>query len=206
MKRGKKVLNLSSTLEAILEDSADVYLMFVDLCDSTDFKKQYISNKLPDNDWVCRQIIFLQKSADYIKRYNGVIAKTMGDAVLAYFDATSSPSGILKCGIEIIQGFDNLKSYKGTSKINSKISFDFGLTYNGAIDGNRYDPIGTPVDRCSRLNSVATQNQILVSSEFYKVLNSEKLGDNLQKQYGFTSQKRDLKGLGITTFYAFLAQ
>lgn len=110
MRRQRKVELLPQLVESIVSDTADVFLLFVDLCGSTLYKRKCIQQKQPDLTWIFRQLIFLQRAADLVKKYNGIIVKTIGDELFAYFEATTYPEEIIKCAIEIIQGFGNLKS------------------------------------------------------------------------------------------------
>lgn len=212
MNRQKKVAALTTIYESLLEDSRDLYLIQIDLCDSTSFKQKYIEGKLPDNEWLIRQLIFLHKCAEFIRLNNGSIVKTMGDAVLASFDILTNPEEVLKCGIEIVQGYANVNPYRGDSKISVKVSIDVGLTYNGTIVEKNYDPIGTPVDRCFRLNSIAKANEIIVSENFFEILKGHDEQNKLNKynelieKFGFVSRHEELKGLGETHCYSFIAQ
>lgn len=197
MKRQRKVELLPQLVESIVSDTADVFLLFVDLCGSTLFKRKCIQQKQPDLTWIFRQLIFLQRASDLIKKYNGVIVKTIGDELFAYFEATTDPEEIIKCSIEIIQGFGNLKSFKDESKIEVKVSLDFGLTYNGSIDNlHKFDPIGSSVDRCARLNSIAKKNEIVFSDDFLNAIGNNVALQKFKSKYGYKTRNKDLKGIG----------
>lgn len=205
MKRNKKIKQLTDLAEFIVKDSADLFLLFADLCGSTAYKDFCSKSQMPDFTWICRQLFFLKRSNDLITKFNGVTAKTNGDSLFAYFDATASPEEVLKCAVEIIQVFDGLILFQGQSKIEVKISLDFGPTYNGAvIDSKIYDPIGTAVDRCARLNSQALKNEILFSKDF---LDNIGLGvKNIKSKYNYRPTKTNLKGLGEIEYYKILVK
>ncbi|MBW7843803.1 MAG: adenylate/guanylate cyclase domain-containing protein [Ignavibacterium sp.] len=197
MRRQRKVELLPQLVESIVSDTADVFLLFVDLCGSTLYKRKCIQQKQPDLTWIFRQLIFLQRAADLVKKYNGIIVKTIGDELFAYFEATTYPEEIIKCAIEIIQGFGNLKSFKDESKIEAKVSLDFGLTYNGSIDNlHKFDPIGSAVDRCARLNSIAKKNEIVFSEDFINAIENKMTLPKFKSKYGFKTRTEDLKGIG----------
>lgn len=207
MSRSKKVSSLLHLSESLISDKADVYLFFADLVDSTEYKNNLITQGLPDMYWILRQLIFLERSAGIVKKYDGIVVKTIGDEIFAYFEALTEPINILNCGIEIIQAFDNLNTYKGKSKIEVKISIDLGETYNGSIVKSvSFDPIGLPVDRCARLNSMAERNEILFSDNFLDALASKKPLADIKKKYGYTSYEEDLKGLGEVKYHKIIAQ
>jgi class 3 adenylate cyclase len=195
---------LSSLLEQITNESRDIFLLNVDLSDSTGYKERCAKAGFADVFWVQRQLIFLHKCEEFIRRYNGTVFKTVGDSVFAHFVLNTNPEQILKCAIEIVQGFDNLTAFTGLNKIEVKISIDYGLTYNGALFNTKiYDPIGTSVDRCSRLNSTAGKNEIVLSDVFWKIMKSKESAED--ERYTFSHEKAELKGLGQVEFYKVFA-
>ena len=207
MKKSKKVELLAELAESIVSDSADVFLLFVDLCDSTEFKQTVVSQGLPDTTWILRQLTFLQRAAKLIGKYDGAVVKTIGDEVFGYFEATTEPERVLKCAIEIIQSCKNLKTYSGKSSISVKASIDVGLTYNGSLfDSAIFDPIGTPVDRCARLNSLAEKNDILFSEDFYTALEDSYAKKGKTLTYKLSTHKKNLKGIGESKYYRLSAR
>lgn len=206
MSRQRKIKQLPKLFESLLADSADVFVLFVDLCGSTDFKQNCTRQGLPESTWIFRQLIFLERAAEFVQKYKGITIKTVGDSLIAIFEATTAPEEVIKCAVEIIQGFENFKPYEGKAKILAKVSMDFGFTYNGSISGKvQYDPIGTPVDRCSRLNDIAKPNEIVLSDEFVSAFPSPAMIDQIRQKYGLTTRHEELKGLGQTTFHVFIA-
>jgi class 3 adenylate cyclase len=202
MSRDEAISTLLQSAEMLVSDSADAYLLFADLVGSTEYKNNLVNQGHPDIIWIYRQLVFLSRSADIIRKYSGVIVKTIGDEIFAYFEAVTNPFDIINCGIEIIQSFDNIKTYKGKSKIEAKISVDFGETYNGTISKNiPFDPIGVPVDRCARLNSLTKSNQIIFSDDFLKILVKKKSLKYINAKYGIRSTEEEIKGLGKIKYH-----
>lgn len=206
MKRQEKVELLPELIESLVGDASDVFILFVDLCGSTEYKKKCIQSNQPDLNWIFRQIFFLQRAAETTKEHGGTVIKTIGDEILALFEATTKPDTVLKCAIEIIQGFENLKAYKGNSKIESKAAIDFGIAYNGAIkDTIPFDPIGLSVDRCARLNNCAQKGEIVFSKDFLLLAESRTSKKAFKAKYGYTSHEDDFKGIGKMTYYKITA-
>lgn len=199
MTRNRKIKSFTQLAEYIVGDSGDVFLLFADLCGSTAYKEKCFSQGTPDFVWISRQLIFLQRTNELIKKYQGVTVKTSGDGLFAYFPVTALPKEIIICAMEVIQAFQKLKSFQGDSKIEVKVSIDFGPTYNGAVINSRlYDPIGTSVDRCARLNSIAKNNEIFFSQQFLETINDQK---GLESEYSIQNSEADLKGIGKTKYY-----
>jgi len=202
MKRQQKVQHLHDFIETIVGDNADVFILFVDLCGSTEYKQKCIDLKQPDFIWIARQLIFLQRASVIIKKHDGVVVKTIGDEILAFFEATTDPEVVLKCAIEIIQGYGNLNAFKGPSKIEAKASIDFGPTYNGSIvDSIEFDPIGLPVDRCARLNTLGKKNEILFSETFLSLTKAKYPDNKFRSKYGYEKHADNMKGIGKTEYF-----
>jgi class 3 adenylate cyclase len=198
MKRQLKVQRLVENLVDIFDDSADLFILFVDLCGSTAYKQS--------NDefmWVNRQLFFLQRVAGFVIKRNGIVVKTIGDEIMAIFQASMVPEDILKCAIDIVQYFENSKVFHGDHKIEAKVSIDFGQTYNGSIvNTGFYDPIGTPVDRCARLNSITKNNEITFSEEFKSTLLNNYSEAQIEAKYGYERRMEDLKGIKKIPVYS----
>lgn len=206
MKRREKVELLDELLEEFVGDAGDVFIVFVDLCGSSDYKQHCISNGLPDLTWISRQLIFLQRAAKIIGKYEGTVVKTIGDEIFAFFEATTHPEHVLKCMVEVIQGYENIRAYKGYSKIEAKASIDYGETYNGSIiEGVMFDPIGLVVDRCARLNSLAKNNEILFSKDFLILAEAKVSPKEFEGKYGYSTHEAKLKGIGTTTYFSITA-
>lgn len=207
MRQQRKVELLPQLVESLVGDAADVFLLLVDLCGSTEFKMSCIAQDQPDLTWIQRQLIFLQRAAVLVKQYEGVIVKTIGDELFAYFHVSSDPEEVLNCASEIIKGYDNLKAYKGKSKLEAKVSIDFGATYNGSIlNSVPFDPIGFPVDRCARLNSIARNNEIVFSEDFLTSIEAKISSEELKSKYDYKTHVRNLKGFGKTKCYSIFVK
>jgi class 3 adenylate cyclase len=192
------LLKLGDSIEE-LSNPRDTYVLFVDMCDSTEFKQDCIQSETPDSIWIVRQYVFLTRCARIIKLYKGQITKTIGDEVMATFSIDIDPIEVLKCVIDIFGSFDNIKAYnKGKYVIRSKASIDFGESYNGnLLDIEVFDPIGTCVDRCARISKYAGKNEVSISKDYFKLIE-----DKINTMGLIQIQKiEELKGLGNVEFY-----
>ncbi len=207
MTRQSKIKRLGELFEFLVEDSADVFVMFVDLCGSTEYKQYCAAQRMPELTWITRQLLFLQRAATFVKKYKGIIVKTVGDELMAIFQPSTPPDEVLKCAIEILQSFGNFKPFQGKALIEAKVSIDFGPTYNGSlIDAVPYDPIGTPVDRCARLNSIANKNEVTFSHDFLSTLLANSTEIQLREKYKFKERQENLKGIGAISVYSVAAR
>jgi class 3 adenylate cyclase len=206
MPKKRDIGKLVSLAENVVSDTADLFLLFADLAGSTEYKNNLREQGIPDILWVMRQLTFLQRAAEITSKHDGNVIKTIGDEIFVSFDVTTPPEKVLACGIEIIQAFGNIKSFSGNSKIEAKISIDFGLTYNGALSRTGlFDPIGLPVDRCARLNSQTVKNEISFSEDFLDVLATDGTRQMILDKYGANAFSEELKGLGSVNYWKIKA-
>jgi class 3 adenylate cyclase len=192
------VYKLTDSLEE-LSNSKDLYVLFVDMCDSTEFKNYCKQNDIPDSVWIQRQLFFLERCSLIIRNYKGDIIKTIGDEVMATFPISIDPINIIYCIIEVFGGFSNIKAYnKGKFIIKSKASIDFGECYNGSVFTNKvFDPIGTCVDRCARISKNISADEIVFSKDYFNLIDKKINTIGLQ----IISRQEELKGLGVVDFY-----
>jgi class 3 adenylate cyclase len=207
MSRKSRIDKFLVLSEYLVSDTADLFILLADLVGSTEYKQSLLDSKAPDITWISRQLIFLQRAKEIIEKAGGIIIKTIGDEIMASFDPTSDPIKIINCSIEIIQSFENIKSFQGNSKIETKISLDVGLTYNGSITPNiKFDPIGLPVDRCARLNSEAEKDEIIFSEDFFNTICQRRKISTFRKKFHTKKIEKELKGIGQTTFFKIFAK
>jgi len=208
MAQKQKILRLSKLYDDLARDSFDHFILFADLCGSTLYKQRLIQQKMPNNVWLHRQLIFLSMVASHFEAKNGTIVKTIGDSVMISFHYSESAEDILFACVDLTIKLDQLQAFKGKHKMAVKISIDYGDTVNGAIVGNAYDPLGICVDRCARLNAEAEARQIVFSDSFNSLLKAKKK-QSKQKMImsihnsieAVKTKKKNIKGVGRITFH-----
>lgn len=201
MSRSENIRKLGALYEEFAKDSQEGFILFADLCGSTAYKQQLMDKGFPASIWLHRQLIFLQDVSDHLQNNGGKIIKTIGDAVMAWFDYSESAEEIICSCIELNILFGNLKAFRGDHKIEVKISLDYGETINGSVISGSFDPLGICIDRCARLNSKANAKEIVFSANFNDKL---KINDkkNIHNGIKDIQQKREnIKGLGNLVYY-----
>jgi len=131
-----------------------------------------------------------------INRYNGKVAKNLGDRVLCYFlnfsdlNNEKAVEEVIQCGLEILEKRENLnkellKNNNLSQVENYKISLDYGVV-DLALAGDNYqlDIFGSTVNICSKINSssLAPKNRIIIGNNFYRIL---KAFPNIINKYNF---------------------
>ena len=131
-----------------------------------------------------------------INRYNGKVAKNLGDRVLCYFlnfsdlNNEKAVEEVIQCGLEILEKRENLnkellKNNNLSQVENYKISLDYGVV-DLALAGDNYqlDIFGSTVNICSKINSssLVRKNRIIIGNNFYRIL---KAFPNIINKYNF---------------------
>jgi class 3 adenylate cyclase len=199
--RPKNIDSAFESLELLAQERQTQYILFADLCGSTQYKKNLLKNGVSNSYWMLRQLIFLQETAKHFRTYKGVIIKTLGDGIMATFDYSEPPSDLIYASVELILFFRKSAFFCDNDKIEIKISLDFGETINGAIIDGLYDPVGLCVDRCARLNSKTGPSRVSFSSDFDSRI---KLSDKTSIHSGIkkcNENRKELKGIGDTVFF-----
>jgi CheY-like chemotaxis protein len=115
-----------------------------------------------------------------IKRHGGKVIKNAGDNLLYYFPRTMHQRNyldfqdVIECGLSMIDTkvrLDLLLNLNGLPPINYRISASYGkvelATVANSSDG---DIFGTPVNVCSKINHLASSNQMIIHRDLYQVM------------------------------------
>jgi len=115
-----------------------------------------------------------------ISRHGGKVVKNAGDNLLYYFPSTMNESNyldfqnVIECGLSMIDvkdQMDLLLNLNGLPPINYRISASYGKV-ELAIVANSHsgDIFGTPVNICSKINHLASSNQMIIHRDLYQVI------------------------------------
>ena len=169
----------------------------IDMKDSTK-----ISAELSDEDVTKLYDIFLNFMARIVRKYNGEVIKTIGDALLFRFpnvepNDLTVMKNILECCLSMIESNDKLQEElkaENLPGLNYKVSLTYGsVNVAQSTTSNVSDIFGPTVNRCFKINSLCPENSIIIGDNMYKILKDfneyefAQLSDNEMKQkYGYT--------------------
>ncbi len=127
---------------------------------------------------------------EVVKKYNGGIVKTIGDAVMAVF---SNPKSALDSSMEMIDAFDKFNTEGGTrDKIIIKVGIHSGPCIAVTLN-DRIDYFGTVVNIAARVQGLSDGRDVMLSDRFFSESGAEKaLHSENWKIENFTTS---LKGL-----------
>lgn len=129
--------------------------------------------KIPDSKSNIFYSTFLNDMANVVETNNGHIVKSIGDALLFYFDDSIVDylSVALRCGLEMTEKRDkinNILNDNDLPSISYRVSSDCGKVMVGYSSVSVVDDIfGTVVNICSKINRLANLNGMVIGNDFY---------------------------------------
>jgi class 3 adenylate cyclase len=179
----KKNIHISSNVGG-LQDNQITFVNFsnnycvciIDIIDSTNNTFDILESKKIKQYYS----VFLNTMTSIIGRHGGKVIKNAGDNLLYYFPNTMNESNyldfqdVIECGLSMIDAKDQvdlLLNLNGLPPINYRISASYGKV-ELAIVGNSHsgDIFGTPVNICSKINHLASSNQMIIHRDLYQVM------------------------------------
>jgi two-component system, OmpR family, response regulator ChvI len=151
-------------------------ICMVDIIDSTNNTFDILESKKIKQYYS----VFLNTMTSIINRHGGKVIKNSGDNLLYYFPSTMNPSNyldfqdVIECGLSMIDAkeqVDLLLNLNGLPPINYRISSSYGKV-ELAIVANSHsgDMFGTPVNVCSKINHLASSNQMIIHKDLFQIM------------------------------------
>ncbi|MDH5404594.1 MAG: adenylate/guanylate cyclase domain-containing protein, partial [Candidatus Heimdallarchaeota archaeon] len=185
-----KKLEESAKIGGLQKERRIVTILFCDIKGSSN-----AAEELDPEDWTDIMSKAFEHLIQPVYQYEGIIARLMGDAILAFFGAPISHEDdaerAVLAGLQILE---NMRSYADKIKKEWKIDIDVrvgintGLVVVGEIGSDmrvEYTAMGEAINIASRMESTAQEGTIQISHETYKrvayLFDAEKLGSKLIK-------------------------
>jgi two-component system, OmpR family, response regulator ChvI len=171
--------NTSDKEEISFSSKAESYCVsFVDIVNSTNITAQ-ISHTEKIGKYYS---IFINTMATLARNYGAKITKNAGDSLIYYFPKTADSTNkaafidVIECGLTMISAGTvlNTKMYEeGLPSIDYRISADYGRVgiVSSAISQND-DLFGPTMNICSKINSKALPNQMVIGGDLYQIIKS----------------------------------
>jgi adenylate cyclase len=134
-----------------------------------------LSEEQPPVELMTLLNVYFSSIVDVIIRYNGMIDKFIGDAVMVVFPADSLEDVLntLRCAIDIqreIEAINVKLEKKGSSVLHMGIGINTGEVVAGCLGSPQHQEltvIGSHVNLASRVESYSMRGQVLISSNTY---------------------------------------
>jgi ABC-type oligopeptide transport system substrate-binding subunit/class 3 adenylate cyclase len=116
-----------------------------------------------------------------ITRYEGTLARLMGDAILAFFGAPMAheddPERACRAALEIIEGAQRyaarLEEERGIRGFNVRVGINTGLVVVGEVGSDlrvEYTAMGDAINLAARMESAAVPGTILITEDTHKLI------------------------------------
>lgn len=184
-KRKRQHEKCSGTAQAVLsieEYTSPFYVMYADLCDSTQLKAEAYghTNAMKATKMVLLHNTIIKENINIGKNAKGRgILKELGDAVIAYFDDAMDA---IKTACQIQRSFNIYNLLFSAHQLHTKISiaahedpYELFHTLSNAKDHN-FEPvnvkdfIGTAMDAVARIQELTHQDEIIISGRIQELL------------------------------------
>jgi adenylate cyclase len=135
---------------------------------------------------ILNRIFTLQ--AQQVKKFFGDIDKYVGDAIVAVFEGENAPVNALRCAAEIQKGID---AYNAALPVNEP-AIELGIAVTtgevilgsiGSEDRRDFTVIGSHVNLCARLCSLAKPREILLAESTYRQVQHTIAAERLEAQH-----------------------
>lgn len=173
----------SGVRDAIIEKGAyeatkrNLCILFSDIMSFTTLCENNSANDIAD-----MLNIYFQFWNEIVKKYNGIIDKYIGDAIMVIFgfdDEGAACSMAAACALEAAQSSELLYARLAEKNLPVPAGFGVGCHYGeliigdiGSDDRKNFTVIGDTVNTASRIESVSrkTESRVIISSQVYKRL------------------------------------
>ena len=153
-----------------LGKSQNCCVCLVDIIGSTNLVSQ-----IPESKTSFFYSTFLNGMADVVESNNGKIVKSIGDALLFYFEDSAEYylKNALNCGLEMVEKRDKINQKlveKELPEISFRVSGDFGKVMVGYSSVSVVEDIfGATVNMCSKINPLGNSNSMVIGNDFYQI-------------------------------------
>ncbi len=151
-------------------------ICMIDIIDSTNNTYDILESKKIKQYYS----VFLNTMTSIISRHGGKVIKNAGDNLLYYFPSTMNESNyldfqdVIECGLSMIDAkeqLDLLLNLNGLPPINYRISASYGKVELAIVaNSSSGDIFGTPVNICSKINHLASSNQMIIHRDLYQIM------------------------------------
>ena len=126
--------------------------------------------------------IFINSIADIVKKFDGVIVKNLGDALLFYFPIINENElkefkNVIECCLKICDANEEINeklNAEGLPGIAYRLSSTFGEVSVARVSTSSVNDIfGETVNKCSKINRNALPNSLVIGKCFFEKMSSD---------------------------------
>ncbi len=193
-------------------------VLFADIAGST-----AIAERMDPEDWTAIVSQAFARMNATVTRYDGTIARLMGDGVLAFFGAPvaheDDPVRAVRCGLDMARAVDELSAELNAKEpidLKVRVGINTGPVVVGVVgteSASEYTAMGDAVNVAARMQALARPGTVLVSGATHRfiaaLVESVDVGPlelkgkaNTVQGYEVTGLKEGATGRGLTGIHA----
>jgi two-component system, OmpR family, response regulator ChvI len=167
---------------SFVRGSQNCCVCFIDIVDST----RITTVEIADSEKIkIYYSVFINTMAAIARNFDGTIIKNTGDSLIYYFPKTMSRVGnsdvtnfknVFECGLTMLAVhpiMDVKLKEKGLPDLSYRISADYGkVEVAKSLTSTSEDLFGPTVNLCSKINSKASPNQMVIGNNLYQITKS----------------------------------
>jgi two-component system response regulator ChvI len=186
--------------------SQNCCVCFIDIVDST----RITTVEIQDSEKIkIYYSVFINTMAAIVRNFDGTIIKNTGDSLIYYFpktmghvsgdDNVTNLKSVFECGLTMLAVHPVMNAKlkeKGLPDLSYRISADYGkVEVAKSLTSTSEDLFGPVVNLCSKINSKASPNQMVIGNNLYQITKST-LGNNeyhfnMTDEYSIDSNSRN---------------
>jgi class 3 adenylate cyclase/tetratricopeptide (TPR) repeat protein len=179
-------LNAARDTNAMAGERRVVTMLFCDIQGSTE-----AAGGLDPEEWTAIMNEAFEFMIQPVYRYEGTVARLMGDAILAFFGAPiaheDDPQRAILAGLDIISDFQPYRAKvlaEWGVEFNVRVGINTGLVVVGAVGSDlrmEYTALGDAINLAARMEQTAQPGTVQIAEETYKlvapIFDFEELGE-----------------------------
>src|SRR5213596_2030851 len=152
-----------------------ITVLFADIAGST-----AIAERMDPEDWTAIVSRAFARMNATVTRYDGTIARLMGDGVLAFFGAPvaheDDPVRAVRCGLDMARAVDELSAELNAKEpidLRVRVGINTGPVVVGVVgteSASEYTAMGDAVNVAARMQASARPGNVLVTSATYRFI------------------------------------
>jgi len=152
-----------------------VTILFCDVTGSTS-----MAEKLDPEEWTVIMNQAFERLIAPVYRYEGTVARLMGDAILAFFGAPlaheDDPQRAILAGLDILAGIQDFRRQLSLTRgldFNVRVGINTGLVVVGAVGSDlrvEYTAMGDAVNLAARMEQTAAPGTVQITEDTYRLV------------------------------------
>src|SRR6266849_5267517 len=160
------VAKATPTVVSAAGERRHLTVLFCDLVGSTE-----IAAQLDPEEWRETVAGYQRAAAEAITRFDGHVAKYLGDGVMAFFGYPEAhDNDAARAGLAILDAIAKLNEQSGRQKLSARVGIDSGAVVVGAGAGKETDVFGDAPNIAARVEAAAEPGTVLITDAVHRLV------------------------------------